>query len=401
MLGGDLLRARVVRGVVKAQYLSLGDVEGMALAGLALELFAGFEGRSRGDLLEGVAAAAPRADRKLWDGFSDVLEKACEFRAVDGAKSQAMRQRLWEEGARHFPLGCVVSGTAPPETRAAVLERVGGEFGLSAAEIDAAMFGDLPSEQVLDVAPRWSPQQLVERYNLSLAQGILLHSVRLNLTFQDPSPVNVRKVLRYIKFFRLLFELDNSDANKPGITIEGPLSILESTKAYGMRMAGLLSLLLLVPGMELTASIRWKRRECEFRVVPEDGLVTHAKDSGSWIPQEFVALVERFRTLLGRDHVAPSNVIFPLTGPHAAVPDIRLSLPGSELFIEVVWPWQRKSFAFVDAVLEHAPAGYVLLLCEKAIGADVRERVAAMNDSRIMLYRATPPAEKVLKGRLG
>lgn len=399
MLSGDLLRARVVRGVVKAQYVSLSDVDIATLAGLALELFAGYEGRSRGDLLEGASAAAPRSDRKLWDGFCDVLEKGCEFRAVDGARSQALRQRLWEEGARLFPLGSLPAGGSSV-TRIQVLENVGRDFGLSIDEVEAAMFGDLPSEQILDSAPKWSAQQLIERYNLALAQGILLHSMRLCVTFQDPTPVKVRKVLRYVKFFRLLFDLDHSNSDNPCISIEGPLAILESTKAYGMRMAGLLSLLLLVPGVELGATIRWKRRDCEFRVMPEDGLVTHAKDSGSWVPQEFVALVERFRVLLGRDRVSQSSNIFPLTGPHAAVPDIRLSTPDREWFVEVVWPWQRATAKFVDAVIQHAPDNYVLLLSEKAVDPDVRERLVRHGDSRMILYKATPPAEKVLKGRV-
>ena len=79
--------------------------------------------------------------------------------------------------------------------------------------------------------------------------------------------------------------------------IDGPLSLFSATTKYGLQVALFLPALLHCSDFRLDAELRWgpKREPRSFHLESRDGLVSHQADTGTYVPAELTAFVERFR----------------------------------------------------------------------------------------------------------
>lgn len=381
-------------GLLLASYLDPGKETLLEGAAQLLELVAAHKGVRRGDLDESLDTLQRVAkDRKLLAGMVDLLVRACDFESPVAISPTELRTALFEASARQFPVGTSPDDPKRPE----ILERVGQQFGLTSAQVEEAMFADLGDEQRLVNVPDWSSSEFLERYNEALAQGILLYAQYLEILLIHPSPARLRQLVRCLKFFRLLFSFA---PHEQGIlvTVDGPLSVLEQSKAYGLRFANFLPSLLHVPEFAMKARVKWKNRWTEFRLRSTDGLVSHYPDKGSWVPQELEAFLRSLEQRL--EGVAPvrlAEAIFSLGGKEAYVPDLEIDLPGGKHYIEIVWPWQRLGDGrWLDLFAKHAPEGALAFVSKKALNAKLCDRIVERTkDPRIVFYRVTPSTDKV------
>ena len=112
-------------------------------------------------------------------------------------------------------------------------------------------------------------QNLMHRYNLSLAQGALLNS--MNIVVKLPSstpPARLRQLTRWLKFQRLLCAVDKNKTDGLTLHIDGPLSLFRTTQKYGFQIALFLPALLLCPEFELEAELLWgkTKKPCKFQI---------------------------------------------------------------------------------------------------------------------------------------
>ena len=78
------------------------------------------------------------------------------------------------------------------------------------------------------------------------AQGLLLTAERLDIRAPWPEPLRLRQLLRYLKFFGLLFQTSGGSRGEGlHVRVDGPLSVLESSNRYGLQLAEFLPALLL------------------------------------------------------------------------------------------------------------------------------------------------------------
>ncbi len=116
-----------------------------------------------------------------------------------------------------------------------MLEEVAAQLGLERTAIETGLFADLKSEQRLVRFAEVTPERLLERYNVALAQGVLLRSSRLEVVIRGESPARYRQIFRQVKFHRLICEAQPNGPGEYLLRLDGPLSLFTATQKYGLR----------------------------------------------------------------------------------------------------------------------------------------------------------------------
>lgn len=239
-----------------------------------------------------------------------------------------------------------------------MLEQAGKALELPPAELSASLYADLPDQQSLVTFDPLTPQDLIQRFDLAQAQGLLYRAYSLIITVRRNEPARYKQILKYAKLFGLMLTAEGDAKLGFTLTMDGPTSVFGSTTRYGLALAKFLPALLHVTKWDLTATLKPRRdlawvdpndEEWTFEVTSEDGYVTHYKapeDHDSALESGFA---ERFAKLdtpwtLERevDLIAvPGGVI---------LPDFRLEhADGRSVLVEIVGYWRpdylRKKFS--------------------------------------------------------
>jgi predicted nuclease of restriction endonuclease-like RecB superfamily len=340
MLTGKLVRVRYARDRIIPQYLDTTDAGWREFAERLLELFRAQDGRSRGELdadLREMIGDDP--GQLIHQGLAKLLDDRCEFETVSDHPPDEIRGAAFRAAAE-------ARAADSPFDRAAVMQRVAGELGLAVCDVEHGIFADLKSEQRLIKFADISAERLLQRYNVALAQAVLLRSVRVQVIVRDEPPQRFRQLLRIVKFHRLVCEIEKLDADSVRLTLDGPLSLFASTQKYGLQLALFLPAVLLCHDFELNAELRWgvQKRPKHFALTPKEGLVSHLPDFGGYIPPELGMFVELFRKRVAEWELVEETEIVPL-GDGFWVPDFRLvhRESGYTVLLEVLGFWRKAS----------------------------------------------------------
>ncbi len=398
MLTGKLVRVKNTRDRVIPAYLDQSDGRWLKAAREMLELFRGKEQCTRGELEEEVDEAFGDLPNPLvYQGLAKLLEDRCEFDVVSGHPPEQLREAVFllatkrrqAEAQRPGQLGL---------NRQAILAEVAGQFGVEPAIVDQGLFADLKSEQRLQSFKDISPEHLLQRYNVALAQAVLLRSTGVQVLIRGESPARWRQLLRQAKFHRLVCAVETAGKNACMLRLDGPLSLFTATSKYGLQLALFLPTVLLCRDFELRAELRWgpERKPKNFRLTPRDGLVTHAADTGMYVPAELAMFVELFRKKITAWDIAEETDILPL-GNSMWVPDYRLvhKVTQKTVYLEVLGFWRRSSVeAHLARLRQHAKAPFVLAVSEQL---HVEESDLAGLPAGVHRFRNMPLPDEIVK----
>jgi predicted nuclease of restriction endonuclease-like RecB superfamily len=349
MLTGKLVRVRYARNHVIPHYIDAADPAWLEVAGRLLELFRGQEGKTRGRLEDDVREAFGDSPAQLvHQGLAKLLEDRCEFEVVSGHPPEQLREEVFAAAAewRLRPAEGDVTALRHGFDRNTVLRRVADKLGMTPEAIDRELFADLKSEQRLIRFKDISAERLLQRYNVALAQAVLLRSSKVAVSIRGEPPQRYRQLLRLIKFHRLICDVERLDEDSYRLHLDGPLSLFSATNKYGLQLALFLPAVLLCRDFELNAELLWgaQRRPKQFLLTPRDGLMSHLTDAGMYLPPELRGFVELFRKRVERWDIAEETRVLPL-GDGFWVPDFRLvhRATGREVYLEVLGFWRRSS----------------------------------------------------------
>lgn len=446
MLTSDLLRVRRRDGALTAAYVKGEAAERLLpIARAYVELYRRMVGRPREEIDEAVGAIEVSArDRVAALGLRKVLDDRCEYEAPSEVDPEEVRREVFLAAAAAQRALDVRADL----DRAAVLAEVGAKLGKSPAELDAVLFADLRGAELLREAWGLGAEALIERYNLALAQSILLRATRVTVLVSGESADRYRRLFRAMRFLGLLHQVSlhaeelpapvrgrarraASSASPPesepaaappkrktrakgaaapaepaprkavySITIDGPFSLFGPSQKYGLRLATLLHAVLACERYSLTADVVWgpRREAAVFRVSPEDGLVPHAAELPSSSPV-LDAFVAGFHKLGSAWKVAYSDRIFASPGEPAVIPDLVLSneRTGEEVFLEAFGFWSRAAvWTRVEQIRRGALPVPLLLAVSKElrVSAEVLEEGDA---GEVYVYKATLLPRAVLE----
>jgi predicted nuclease of restriction endonuclease-like RecB superfamily len=367
MLTGKLVRVRFGRDRITPWYLDTADPSLLEMAERLLEIFRSQAGRTRGELeneIEDVFGDDPT--QLVLQGLAKLLEDRCEFEIVSSRPPEEIREVVFQAAAAARRAAQCRSGAFPREE---VLRTVGAALGLDPEQVQEGLFADLKSEQRLIRFPDVSSQHLLERYNVSLAQAMLLRSTRVHVTLRHEPATRYRSLFRWLKFHRLICEVERKEPDCCVLHLDGPLSLFSATQKYGLQLALFLPAVLLCRDFELTAELRWgpQRKPKTFQLSARDGLVSHLPDSGSHVPAEMAMFVELFRKRIDAWEIAEETQVLPM-GAGFWVPDFRLRhiSTGKTVLLEVLGFWRRSSaMQHLARLREHVKQPFLLAVSDQ------------------------------------
>jgi predicted nuclease of restriction endonuclease-like RecB superfamily len=372
MLTGTLVRVRSSKQRIIPLYLRRDDPQWLEVAESLLLIFREGVGRTRGEIEteidelvgEGLATLAHR-------GLAKILEDRAEFEVVADVPPEALREKIFAAAAEHRKTLRAAGQPRAPFRRDAVLKSVAEVLGLTPEQVAGAMFADLHDEnRLLSFDQTIDAQRLVDRYNVGLAQSVLLRSVQIEAEVRNEKPARYRQLFRQLKFHRLLYRVEGTMAEGFVLHIDGPLSLFSATNKYGLQMALFLPALLLCRDFRLDAELRWgpKRDSRTFHLDAKDGLVSHYADTGTYVPAELTAFVERFRQVAPAWEISEATDVIELGREGVWVPDYKFThkSSGVDVHVEVVGFWKKSSLDRLLRLLpQYGPSRYLLAISDR------------------------------------
>jgi hypothetical protein len=310
-----------------------------------------------------------QTDYLVYRGLGKLLQDRSTFEVASPIDPRELREKVFTLSAAHHPV---------PEhgdplhtfTRAAALAQVGLELKMRPEDVEEALYADLEEEQRLTESDPMAPEALLARYNVALAQAVLLRATKVTLTLAPGDAKRMRQLFRFIKFYRLMHTLSGSRQKGYTVVLDGPMSLFQHTGKYGLQLAEFLPALLLCRGWSMVAELQWgkERKPATFTLTSEDGLVSHYPDKGVYVTDEERHFQERFAALESQWDLEREGELFDLGGEGVLVPDFvaRNRLDGREALIEVLGFW-RKGYleSRVELLRKHGPKNLLLLVSHR------------------------------------
>ena len=199
MLTGDLVRVRTSKERIIPLYLNRNSPQWLEAAESLLAIFREGVGGTRGEIEEeiddlfGGGGKATLVHR----GMAKVLEDRAEFEVVADVPPEQIREQVFTaaaesrrrlRAARPTQETRVSLASRPTFRRDEVLSSVALELKLPPETLLKALFADLRDENRLLKFQDMTAQRLIDRYNVALAQAVLLRSVRVDAEIRNEGP---------------------------------------------------------------------------------------------------------------------------------------------------------------------------------------------------------------------
>lgn len=408
MLKSELIRPRIK---ISEDQVSTRPIEAnyhyLSVANELAKLFQANVGRSRGQLAEALRDyEGDRLDYPVIRGLAAVLEARCTFTSATLTtgdddpllKPTDLRAILFRQG----PV------TRQPDlfrqtTRQQVLAETAIKTGLTTSEIEVALFSDLAEEQVLlDPGEPIAPGDLIARYNLELARGLLYWAREVRIFIQD----GYKDLFRYIKLFKLMYTVHPGDqAEGYHITLHGPISpFVKSTIRYGLQFAKFLPALLLCQHWHMEADVLPPKapgpEPLRYTLQDSTNLRTHFKAADLFDSQLEADFAAEFETKYGgakrKWELAREDELI-VTGDTVMIPDFSLThrQDGRRALVEIVGFWHPNYLERKLAKVRQAGRIDLILLVYES--ANVAEGTfEAVTAGEVLTFRRKPILKEVL-----
>lgn len=352
MLTRELLQFTLRKGRIRPRFLQRADPELRALAASLVALAEAAPGRPVRELDEAMSALAlgyarPRVGR----GLVKLLQDRCTVEAP-GEEGPRLRAEVF---AASMAALSEVGGAGGEASPSAYEARIEARLGRPLSEVRAALFADLPDARRVEAFDPIGAARLLERYDLAQAQGLLVYAERLELALPGLDRPEVRRLLRWLRFFRLVAAVETTpDGIRLGV--EGPAAMFEGTKRYGLQLASFFGAVPALPEWRLEAEVRLPRRPAaRLELDRADPLVPGFGGGPGHVPPELVELSRRAELPGWRIDPAPPPRVVGATD--LAVPDFALEAEDgrARLVVELFHRWHRGALGRRLAQLAEVP----------------------------------------------
>ncbi|HXV96821.1 MAG TPA: DUF790 family protein [Anaerolineae bacterium] len=381
------------------------DYHFLNIAGELTALFQRHLGRSRGALAEALRDyEGDSLDYPVIRGLAAVLEARCTFGNEPPISPTDLRTTLFRRGPITFKPD-LFSQT----TREQAIAETATTSGLTNEQIETALFADLAEEQILlDPGEPVAPGDLIARYNLELARGLLYWAREMRLVVGD----GYKDVFKYIKLFKLMYSIQpaigqagNLPYNSYHITLYGPISpFVKSTIRYGLQFAKFMPALLLCQNWQMEADIQLpgisSRQPHRYRLDDRTDLRTHFKASGlfdSQLEADFAAeFEEKYGGVERKWELAREDELI-VVGDTVMIPDFSLThrKDGRRALLEIVGFWQPDYLRRKLAKVREAKRSDLILLVYES--ANVAEGTfEAVSAGEVLTFSRKPVLKEVL-----
>ncbi|MFC7070262.1 DUF790 family protein [Halobaculum lipolyticum] len=386
MITKDLLRVSR-RGGYRPQFVA-GDDDARRLAARVLGVFQGHVGERRGDLDAALERLERDADFKLVRGFASLLEREAVFETRAPLPPRRARRVAFEAAE--------AVGVASEEEREEALAAAADGLGVAPDDVEASLYADRDVEQLLtEFDSRWAPEELLARYDLSLAQTALFDATEVRVRSTDPKAL-VSAAKRLGLLYEIRVRADDGPTDRE-VVVTGPDALFRRTRRYGTAFARLLRTVAATASeWTLEADIDDRGREYLLELSHEDvsvpGVEPLAEPSfDSGVEADFAA---RFRALdLDWDLTREPEPL--RVGTSVMIPDFAFEYRHADfrVFFEVMGFWTPEYVEKKLGQLAGVEDVELVVAVDESLG--VGEAVAA-RDHRVVTYSGTVRVKDVV-----
>ena len=399
MLTRELLRFRKRNGFQPA-FIDPADPKLLEFASGLLALYAEAAGgnmrRAELEELAGVQLQGAR-DRKLAEGLNKLVLDRCSFDPVRLIDYPAERRKLFLAASEALPRA---EGSLEAYREALFSEAGAAEFMAS------DIYGDLPDNERLSGWRPLYPAELLNRYNLALVQGLLIYSEELEVTVADSNPAELRRLFKYLRFFRLLAEISRRNGkagrNELSLRISGPFAIFANTRKYALLLAEFFPAVVNLEQWSLAAKIRIGENRGELKLDRKCGLVSHYRNFSSYVPEEIRMFHNLFRERSADWRIVGESPFIDGGGQEIVFPDLsfRRESDGTTLHLELFHRWHRGQLDRRLELLERKPEIPLLIGVDRALADDEAWKILTEQQhpalaARMFRFRDFPGVERV------
>jgi predicted nuclease of restriction endonuclease-like RecB superfamily len=361
-------------------------------------------GATRGAFVEANRSVSVGArEQRLAKGLQKLVLDRCTFEEGAAVEPAELRRELFLQAAAARRNGDF--------DRGALLAAVAAARATTPAEIEGALYADLPDAHLLRAFDPIAPAALVAGYEAAQVQAVLLRAVKVTAVVRA-QPAVYRYLFRRLKFLRLLHRIDRLPApasrggelpspkpiargvgpsqgpTKPPasgggelrspkpiaggvgpsqgptkkvgyrIEIDGPFALFESVTKYGLQLALAFPALAACDEWSLDADVRWGRDLRPLRLSVR-GRAAEGEAGTAELPDDVAALLDQLRETKGPWRAQISETILELPGVGLCIPDLELThrTTGQVVHVEVMGFWSRdavwKRIELVERGLPH------------------------------------------------
>lgn len=358
MLTSDLLRYSIDEKYIKPRYLTRRYADFyLALANDLLTIYQKHVGKSRGELEDVLADyQSDWAGYKIVRGLAKMLDGCAEYKPEQEIDYESARKSFFTAVEPFRPV-VRHADLVHQNTRESVLEKIKARIG----PLPGLLYGDLPENQKLTTLNKLpAADELIRRYNLALAQGLLYRCTCLHVWLWD----SYKTVFHFLKLAGLMHRIQKKNDHFY-IQIDGPLALFRKTFKYGTNLARFLPGLLLANRWDMSAEISTEKGVRWFRLNQNSGLVSYYKSADpfdSSIEAAFYAGFIKQKT----DWIIQREADIVDLGDTVFIPDFTFRHPdGRSVNFEIVGFWTPE---------------YLTKKLDKLARANGREMIVAVNE---------------------
>jgi predicted nuclease of restriction endonuclease-like RecB superfamily len=400
MLKSELIKARLTirKGKVWTRPLPA-DYRYLAVAGDLIALFQQHVGQSRGALTDALREyEGDSLDYPVIRGLAAVLQARCTFSSDPPVEPSDLRATLFQQGpvTRRQDL-------FSQATREQVLAEASAQYSLTVEQVETAIFADLAEEQILlDPGDPLPPGDLIARYNLELARGLLYWAREVRIEVYD----NYKDLFKFIKLFKLMHTIRPLADDGYHITLHGPISpFVKSTIRYGIQFAKFLPALFLCQRWRMEADVQSPKGRSHgtlrYTLDDQTDLRTHFAASGPFDSQLEADFAAEFEAKYGgarrQWELAREDELI-LVGDTVMIPDFSFThrKDGRRALLEIVGFWHPNYLQRKLVKVRQAGRRDLILLVYKSVNVSEGEFEAA-SAGEVLTFTRKPILKDVLR----
>lgn len=412
MLTKKLVRFRKASGYLKPRFIDVDDEKIINLATSLLQVYDVSLKPSRAEIDEQTMPLINGFDDIfLAKGLNKLIQDRCEFACDHNSALPELRQDIFKVSSDFF------EHLKNLEAKVEDLHKfVTLQTSHSIEEVDN-IYKDLPEFEVLLKAKLTSAKELLNRYNVALVQGLLIHTSSMTLTVREPSTAKLRRLFKYLKFFGLLATIyledkavksldklnseESSTASKLRIEIDGPLSLFENSSKYGIRLASFFPAVCDMEKWQIKSNVKIDNRNYKLSLDESSELKSHYRNFSAYIPDEVRIFHKHFAEKESDWQISGDTPFLKIKGQELMFPDLCFTHKetNQKVFVELFhrWhTWQLRQRLQTLSETENIIVGIDRSLYKKT---DLKEFIdqADVIDKSAFLFNDFPSRNAVLK----
>ena len=264
-------------------------------------------------------------------------------------------------------------------------------------------FADLPENDRVTGLKQMNARQVIEHYNVGLVQGLLLRASAMTVDVSDEEPARLRRLFKYVKFFRLLAQAErNVSTGGIRLTIDGPASVLDQSKKYGLQLASFFPAVCSLKHWRIWADVQWKEQPMKLKLDETSGLVTTYHNFTAYAPEEIKLFERHFRETSARWRMTEDTPFLMGEKNEVFFPDFSfVDAGGRVVHLELFHRWHVTQLMRRLDFCEKHPEMPMVIGVDRALlnSGELEERLSNSTwfSMRGYLFRDYPTVDKTLK----